>query len=46
MIDGVSYIKDKEGFLHNNPSLFHQLSIYGRPVRNFEIDSNLKFDKS
>ena len=46
MIDGVSYIKDKEGFLHNNPSLFHQLSIYGRPVKNFEIDSNLKFNKS
>ena len=45
MIDGVSYIKDRKGFLHNNPSLFHQLSIYGRPVQNFEIDSNLKFSK-
>lgn len=46
MVDGVSYIKDKEGFLHNNPSLFHQLSIYGRPVKDFEIDPSLKFDKS
>ena len=46
IIDGVSYIKDKNGFLHNNPSLFHQLSIHGRPVTNFEIDPSLKFDKS
>lgn len=45
IIDGVSYIKDRKGFLHNNPSLFHQLSIYGRPVQNFEIDPTLKFSK-
>jgi len=45
-VDGVSYIKDKNGFLHNNPSLFHQLSIYGKPVTNFEIDPSLKFNKS
>lgn len=34
IVDGVHYIQDENGNLENNPSLFHQLSIYGRAIPN------------
>lgn len=45
IIDGVSYIKNKSGELHNNPALFHQLARYDKLDFDFEIDPSLKFSK-
>lgn len=30
--DNLHYIKGRDGEIHNNPALFHQLNIYGRHV--------------
>lgn len=42
IIQGIHYILGKDKKLHNNPALFHQLSIYGKEVP-FKIKQNKKY---
>jgi hypothetical protein len=42
IIDNLHYIKGRDGQIHNNPALFHQLHIYGIP-QDFRIRTNSKY---
>ena len=43
LTEKMHYIWGKDGSLHNNPSLYHQLSIYGREVPKHKIRTSKKY---